>query len=274
MPLAKPVAPSYLSSSAATTRYTSTTHHQARCAGGVSALRTVHWTRSHSPNLLNPKLPRRYSRRSPRCTSGALQSSLAAHQAAPALPDVSWLFGIPSEIQTELDSVFGSMSPIVTLVLVIVINAKIQEFRREQEMKAAAAAGRAVSEATKRKLDAIPQEQWQKLALCVVVDVLGDSSFLLPGLGEAVDVFYAPLEAFFLARLFRSNAIATIGLVEEGLPFTDAIPTATLAWVLETFFAETWIGKLLGLEQPEKDDAAATEIDDIGTSASSGKKER
>ena len=170
------------------------------------------------------------------------------------------------------------MSPIITLVLLIVINSKIQEFRREQEMKAAVAAGKAVSEATKRKLDAIPQQQWQKLALCVVVDVLGDSSFLLPGLGEAVDIFYAPLEAFLLARLFQSNAIATIGLVEEGLPFTDAIPTATLAWVLETFFAESWIGKLLGLKQPEKDDADVIDVADVGTtttsaSSPSGKKD-
>jgi len=42
-----------------------------------------------------------------------------------------------------------------------------------------------------------------------------------------------------LGQLFQSNAVSTLGFVEEALPFTDVIPTATLAWVLETFFADT-----------------------------------
>ena len=49
-------------------------------------------------------------------------------------------------------------------------------------------------------------------------------------------------------QLFQSNAVSSIGFVEEALPFTDVLPTATLAWVVENFFSDTGVGKLLGLE--------------------------
>jgi len=42
---------------------------------------------------------------------------------------------------------------------------------------------------------------------------------------------YAPLETFLLSQLFQSTAVSGIGFVEEALPFTDVLPTATLALV-------------------------------------------
>ena len=42
-----------------------------------------------------------------------------------------------------------------------------------------------------------------------------------------------------------------IGFVEEALPFTDVLPTATLAWVVENFFSETGVAKVLGLAQKD-----------------------
>jgi len=159
-----------------------------------------------------------------------------------------FFFGLPSSVEDSLRPTFGVLTPVVSVVLVLWINGKITEIRREQESKAAAAAGKAISEGTQRAVSRIPPEQWQKLALCLVIDLLGDSSFALPGLGELSDVAFAPLEAFLLSRMFQSNIISTFGAVEEGLPFTDAIPTATLAWILETFFAETSLGRWLGLK--------------------------
>ena len=93
-------------------------------------------------------------------------------------------------------------------------------------------------------------DAWAKLVVCLVIDGLGDSSFLFPGLGELSDAAYAPLEAFLLGQLFQSNAISGVGFVEEALPFTDILPTATIAWLLENFFADTWPGKALGLSSP------------------------
>ena len=105
----------------------------------------------------------------------------------------------------------------------------------------------AATEAASNTIKGISNEQWGKLVACIAIDALGDSSFLLPGLGEFADGIYAPLEAYLLGALFQSNAVSAIGFVEEALPFTDVIPTATLAWVLETLCADWAIAKALGL---------------------------
>lgn len=49
-------------------------------------------------------------------------------------------------------------------------------------------------------MNSIPKDAWAKLVVCLVIDGLGDSSFLLPGLGELSDGVYAPLEAFLLGK--------------------------------------------------------------------------
>lgn len=85
-----------------------------------------------------------------------------------------------------------------------------------------------------------------KLLLCLVIDILGTSSELIPFVGELTDVAYAPLAAFALRYLFQgSNVIFALEFVEEILPFTDVLPLATLCWILETYFGETDIAKLL-----------------------------
>ena len=159
-------------------------------------------------------------------------------------------FGIPGAIQTEINNDFGGLAPLVTLVLFVYVNGQIQKFRREQEEKAMKAAGEAMSEAAKETVEGITQEQWAKLALCVLIDLAGDSSFLLPGLGELSDGVYAPIEAFALNSLFSSGALGGIGFVEEALPFSDALPTATVAWMLQTLAPESGVTKALGIKPP------------------------
>ncbi|XRB07895.1 hypothetical protein NFJ02_33g84460 [Pycnococcus provasolii] len=159
-------------------------------------------------------------------------------------------FGIPGAIQTEINNDFGGLAPLVSLVLFVYVNGQIQKFRREQEEKAMKAAGEAMSEAAKETVEGITQEQWAKLALCVLIDLAGDSSFLLPGLGELSDGVYAPIEAFALNSLFSSGALGGIGFVEEALPFSDALPTATVAWMLQTLAPESGVTKALGIKPP------------------------
>merc|ERR1711953_943643 len=96
-------------------------------------------------------------------------------------------------------------------------------------------------------IGSVTPDQWQKLLFCILIDLGGDASYLLPFLGEIGDGVYAPVEALLLNRLFGSNFISLIGLVEEGLPFTDWFPTATFAWVVETFFPNSQVAKVLGL---------------------------
>mmetsp|Transcript_147543 Transcript_147543/g.410965 ORF Transcript_147543/g.410965 Transcript_147543/m.410965 type:complete len:155 (+) Transcript_147543:143-607(+) len=74
------------------------------------------------------------------------------------------------------------------------------------------------------------------LACALAVDGLGCLSFALPGIGEGADLLWAPVSALAVRSISGgSNLFATIGFLEELLPFTDIIPTATFAW-----FAKYW----------------------------------
>lgn len=58
----------------------------------------------------------------------------------------------------------------------------------------------------------------------------GMVSYLLPGLGESEDVVGAPISALLVQALYGSYILTCIDFLEEALPFTDAVPTATLGW--------------------------------------------
>lgn len=92
---------------------------------------------------------------------------------------------------------------------------------------------------------------WQLLKLlgCLGLDFFGDASYFLPGIGEAADIAYAPVQGIALMILFRSMGISALGFTEEILPFTDFIPTATLAWILDTFFPESCLGRFCGFDR-------------------------
>lgn len=75
------------------------------------------------------------------------------------------------------------------------------------------------------------------LAFCIVMDLIGCSSFLIPGLGEIVDVVWAPISAiiFFIAFGRKAAFGAFFNFAEELLPGTDFIPTFTIAWFVRYF---------------------------------------
>ena len=184
---------------------------------------------------------------------GAVEPIVAveALSGAPELFELS-LFGLTNPFAEAAKDADGNLPvwfPVVSTVAYFWVAGEVKKIRQEQERKAMARASKAASEAAQRKVESIPPEAWAKLVVCLVIDGLGDSSFLFPGLGELSDAAYAPLEAFLLNQLFRSNAIASLGFIEEALPFTDVLPTATLAWVLEEFFADSPFGKLAGLNK-------------------------
>ena len=60
-----------------------------------------------------------------------------------------------------------------------------------------------------------------KLILCIVIDVIGTSSELIPIAGELTDVAWAPIAAIALRSIYGSNIIFALEFVEEILPFTD-----------------------------------------------------
>ncbi|HSN60246.1 MAG TPA: hypothetical protein VLR49_04900 [Ferruginibacter sp.] len=76
------------------------------------------------------------------------------------------------------------------------------------------------------------------IALCIILDIIGYASFSLPILGEVSDLIWAPLSGFIFYRLFGGKMGMLGGglsFIEELLPFTDFIPTFTIAWVMRYF---------------------------------------
>ncbi len=77
--------------------------------------------------------------------------------------------------------------------------------------------------------------QKPSLLFCIIMDVLGCASYLIPFLGEWFDVAFAPISAiiYFIAfKGMRGMVGGTLNFLEELLPGTDIIPTFTITWLL------------------------------------------
>uniref|UniRef100_A0A7S2DVR4 Uncharacterized protein n=1 Tax=Octactis speculum TaxID=3111310 RepID=A0A7S2DVR4_9STRA len=91
------------------------------------------------------------------------------------------------------------------------------------------------------------EKKW-KLVVCLLIDIIGFSSFLLPIIGEAMDLFWAPIQTYLLWYMFGSVVVAGLSFTEEILPGTDFIPTATIAWTLEnTDYGPDFIRQGIGI---------------------------
>ena len=84
------------------------------------------------------------------------------------------------------------------------------------------------------------QENEQKLflpniALCILMDLIGMASYFFPGIGELSDVVWAPISGWVFFKLFGGR-LGVIGgvldFLEEILPYTDIIPSFTIAWFI------------------------------------------
>ena len=67
----------------------------------------------------------------------------------------------------------------------------------------------------KSQLSNIDFVTWCKLFLCITIDIFGDASFLVPGVGELEDVVWAPISALILRSLFNSDAIGTVYITRK-----------------------------------------------------------
>ncbi len=110
----------------------------------------------------------------------------------------------------------------------------------------------------------------QKFLFCVLIDFIGSTSYFVPGIGEFMDIVWAPAQTLLIMALFDNNddddnnnnngnpntpsyasttatttstndsskiyhekvtaVLPYISFIEEVLPFTDFIPTATIGW--------------------------------------------
>lgn len=73
------------------------------------------------------------------------------------------------------------------------------------------------------------------IAFCIIMDLIGYASFAIPGIAEFSDVIWAPLSAFIFLKTFggRIGRMGSVfNFIEEVLPFTDFIPSFTIAWFI------------------------------------------
>ena len=73
------------------------------------------------------------------------------------------------------------------------------------------------------------------IALCILLDLIGMATYFFPGLGEFADIVWAPISGFMFYKLFggRLGMIGgVLNFLEEIIPFTDIIPSFTIAWFI------------------------------------------
>ncbi|WP_088341226.1 hypothetical protein [Robiginitalea sediminis] len=74
----------------------------------------------------------------------------------------------------------------------------------------------------------------RKLLLGLLLDGVGMLSLLVPGLGPALDLVWAPVAGWLMTRMYAGRAGKAAGFIafaEELLPGTDVVPTFTLMWI-------------------------------------------
>ncbi len=84
------------------------------------------------------------------------------------------------------------------------------------------------------------KNKYLKLLLCLIFDGIGYLSYMFLGVGEFMDIVWAPLAGWLNYRLFKEEAGmsgALFTFVEEALPGTDFIPSFTLTWAYVYFFS-------------------------------------
>jgi len=92
--------------------------------------------------------------------------------------------------------------------------------------------GRPKTTCENKKKARLPRSVWLELVLCVMIDALGDASYFRPTIGEVSDLAFAFANAFAIELFFDWKLLAGFAFWEELLPYTDFVPSATLAWVL------------------------------------------
>lgn len=91
-------------------------------------------------------------------------------------------------------------------------------------------------------------KKYKKLLLSLFYDAIGMLSFIIPGLGEFIDIVWAPLSAYLIFKMYKGTLGKVGGLIsfgeEAGFFGTDIIPTFTLAWLYENFIQKKEINPL------------------------------
>jgi hypothetical protein len=81
----------------------------------------------------------------------------------------------------------------------------------------------------------LPTGIWQRLLISLLIDLIGSSSYLLPLVGEGTDLAWAPIQTILIMAMYDKTSpnLKYVSFMEEILPFTDIIPSATSGWLIQ-----------------------------------------
>lgn len=82
------------------------------------------------------------------------------------------------------------------------------------------------------------QHKFKILQKCILYDLIGMASYLVPVFGFFVDFIWAPIAARQMLKMFpnrKGKIAALVVLIEEITPL-DVIPTFTIMWLLTYAF--------------------------------------
>jgi hypothetical protein len=81
----------------------------------------------------------------------------------------------------------------------------------------------------------LPAGIWQRLLVSLLIDLIGSSSYLLPLVGEGADIAWAPVQTILIMAMYDKTSpnLKYVSFVEEILPFTDIVPSATIGWLMQ-----------------------------------------
>jgi hypothetical protein len=74
------------------------------------------------------------------------------------------------------------------------------------------------------------------LFFCILMDIIGYSTYTIPVLGEFADIIWAPISGIIFYITFggwKGTFGGLFNFVEELLPGTDFIPSFTIMWFVQ-----------------------------------------
>jgi hypothetical protein len=81
------------------------------------------------------------------------------------------------------------------------------------------------------------------IGICILMDLIGMATYIYPALAEFIDIVWAPISGLIFYKLFggkMGRIGGVLNFLEEIVPFTDIIPSFTIAW----FIRKNQAGKL------------------------------
>jgi len=79
----------------------------------------------------------------------------------------------------------------------------------------------------------LPSDMMGRLVVSLIIDFVGSSSYLVPVVGESFDLAWAPIQTILIMAMYDDSmpSLKYVSFLEEIIPFTDVLPSATLGWV-------------------------------------------